>query len=69
MPSTERSFCTEYKPAECKKNADILVTPLSNHDRELHYQDKVIIEEFYTELYDSERSNIIHTNPKEVTDI
>ena len=62
-------YCTEYKPAECKKNADILVTVLNNHDREIHDQDMVIIEEFYTELYDSEQGTIIHTKPKEVTDI
>ena len=34
-------------------------------------QDKIIeqIEEFYTELYDSEQNTIIHTDPKEVLEI
>ena len=34
-------------------------------DREIRDQDKIIVE-FHTELYDSEQSTIIHTDPKEV---
>ena len=39
--------------------------------REIHDQDKSIkrIEEFYTELYDSEQSTIIHSDPKVVPKI
>ena len=37
------------------------------HGREIREQDKIIerIDEFYTELCDSEQNTIIHTNPKE----
>ncbi|MBA1447089.1 MAG: hypothetical protein FE835_19845 [Gammaproteobacteria bacterium] len=50
---------------------DRLITLLDKQGREIHDQDKIIerIEEFYTELYDSEQSTIIHTDPKEVPDI
>ena len=51
-----------------KLGQDRLVTHLDKQGREIHDQDKMIerIEEFYTELYDSEQSTIIHTDPKEV---
>ena len=47
---------------------DRLIAFLDNQGREIHDQDKIIerIKEFYTELYDSEQSNIIHTDPNEV---
>ena len=50
---------------------DRLITLLGKHGREIHDQDKIIerIEEFYTELYDSEQHTIIHTDPKEVPEI
>ena len=50
---------------------DRLITLLDKHGRKIRDQDKIIerIEEFYTELYDSERSTIIHTDPKDVPDI
>ena len=43
-----------------------LTTLLDKQVRKIHDQDKIIeiIEEFYTELYDSEQSTIIHTDPK-----
>ena len=51
-----------------KLRKDRLITPLDKQVREIHDQDKIIerIEEFYTELYDSEQSTIIHTDLKEV---
>ena len=50
---------------------DRLITLLDKQGREIRDQDKIIerIEEFYTELYDSEQSTIIHTDPKEVAEI
>ena len=44
---------------------------MDKQGREIHDQDKIIerIEEFYTELYDSEQSTVIHTDPKEVPQI
>ena len=46
---------------------DRLITLLDRQGREIHDQDKIIerIEKFYTELYDSEQSTIIHIDPKE----
>ena len=41
-----------------------LITLLDKQDREIHGQDKII-----TELYDSEQSTIIHTNPKDVPEV
>ena len=51
-----------------KLRKDRLITPLDKQVREIHDQDKIIerIEEFYTELHDSEQSTIIHTDLKEV---
>ena len=45
-----------------------LVTLLDKQGREIHDHDKIVerIEEFYTELYDSKQSTIIHTDPKDV---
>ena len=50
---------------------DRLITLLDKQGREIRDQDKIIerIEEFFTELYDIEQSNIIHTDPKEVPQI
>ena len=50
-----------------KLGQDRLITLLDKQDREIHDRNKVIgrIEEFYTELYDSEQSTIIHTDPKD----
>ena len=50
---------------------DRLITLQDKQGREIHDQDKIIerIEEFYTELYDSELNTIIHTDPKEVPEI
>ena len=44
-----------------------LITLVDKQDREAHDQDKIIerIEEFYTELYNSEQSTIIHTDPND----
>jgi len=54
-----------------KLGQDRLITLLGKQSREIHDQDKIIerIEEFYTELYDSEQSTIIHTDPEEVPQI
>ena len=54
-----------------KLGKDRLITFLDNQGREIRDQDKIIerIDEFYTELYDSEQSTIIHTDPKEVPEI
>ena len=51
-----------------KLGQDRLITHLDKQGREIHDQDKIIerIEEFYTELYDSEQSITIHTDPKDV---
>ena len=45
-----------------------LITLLDKQGREIHDQDKIIerIEEFNTELYESEHRTIIHTDPKYV---
>ena len=51
-----------------KLGQDRLITLLEKQGKEIHYQDK-IIEELCTELYDSEQSTIIHTEPKEVPEI
>ena len=50
---------------------DRLITFLDKQDREIHDEDKIIgrIEEFYTDLYDSEHNTIIHTYFKEVPEI
>ena len=47
---------------------DRLITLRDKQGREIRDQDKIIerIEEFYTELYDSEQNAIIHIDPKEV---
>ena len=49
----------------------VLVTLLDKQGREIRDQDKIIKrkEEFYTELYDSEQSAIIHTDPNEVPQV
>ena len=54
-----------------KIGQDRLITFLDKQGREIHDQDKIIerIEEFYTELYDSEQSTIIHTDPKRGTKV
>ena len=54
-----------------KLGQDTLITLLDKQDREIHDQDKIIerIEEFYTEVYGSEQSILIHTDPKEVPEI
>ena len=54
-----------------KLGQDRLITFLDKQGREIHYQDKIIelIEQFYTALYDSEQSTILHTDPKEVPEI
>ena len=50
---------------------DRLITLLDKQGRKIHDQNKIIerIEEFYTELYDSEQNTTIHTDPKEVPEI
>ena len=50
---------------------DRLITLLDKQGREIRDQDKIIerIEEFYTELYNSEQNTTIHTDPKEVPEI
>ena len=42
-----------------------MITLLEKNSKEIHDQDKIIerIEKFYSELYDSEQSTIIHTDP------
>ena len=47
---------------------DRLITLLDKQGREIRDQNMMTerIEEFYTELYDSEQNTIIHTDPKEV---
>ena len=57
--------------ASKKLGRDRLITLLDKQGRETHDQDKIIarIEEFYTELYDSEQSTKIHTVPTEVPEI
>ena len=63
------------QPEESPKNTDLgqdrQVTLLDEQGREIRDQDKIIerIEEFYTELYDSEQNTIIHTDPNEVPEI
>ena len=44
---------------------------MDKQGREIHDQDKITerIEVFYTKLYNSEQSTIIHTDPKEVPQI
>ena len=44
---------------------------MEKQGREFHDQDKIIerIQEFYTELYDSEQSTILHTDPNKVPEI
>ena len=57
---------------ESSKNAEArprqIFLLLDKQGREIYDQDKILerIEEFYTELYDSEQSTIIHTDPKDV---
>ena len=45
---------------------DRLVTLLDKQGREIRDQDKIVerINEFYTELYDSEQNTTNHTDPK-----
>ena len=45
-----------------------LMTLLDKQSTIIHDQDKIIerIDEFYSELYDSEQSTIFHTDPKKV---
>ena len=54
-----------------KLGQDRLITLLNKQGGEIHDQDKIIerIEEFYTELYDREQTTIIHTDPKDVSEI
>ena len=54
-----------------KLSQDRLVTLIDKQGKEIHDQDKIIerIEEFYTELYDSEQSTIIRTDPNDVSAI
>ena len=54
-----------------KLGQDRLITLLDKQGKEIHDQGKILkrIEEFYTELYGSEPSTIIHTDPKEVAEI
>ena len=62
---TSKSLRTE------KLGQDRLITLPDKQGREIHDQDKIIeqIEEFYTELYDSEQSTTVHTDPMEVPEI
>ena len=48
-----------------------LITVLDNQDREIQDQDKILerIEEFYTELYDSDQTVTIRTDPREVPSV
>ena len=48
-----------------------LITLLGKQGTEIRDQDKITerIEEFYTEIYDSKQSTIIHIDPKEVPEI
>ena len=54
-----------------KVGQDRLVTLLDKQEREINDKAKNVeqIEEFYTELYDSEQSTIIQTDTKEVPEI
>ena len=54
-----------------KLGQDRLITLLDKQGREIRDQDKIIeqIEEFYTDLYDSEQSTIIHTDQNKVPEI
>ena len=54
-----------------KLGQDRLITFLNKQGREIHDQDKTTErrEEFYTELFDRERSTIIHIDPNEVPQI
>ena len=54
-----------------KLGQDRLITLMDKQGREIHHQDTIIerIEQFYTELYDSQQSTIIHTDPTEVPEI
>ena len=53
-----------------KLDQDRLITLLDKQGREIHDQDNFVqrIEEFYTELYDSEQSTINHTDPRGTRD-
>ena len=48
-----------------------MITLLDKQGRDIHDQDNIIeiIQEFYTELYDSKQSTIIHSDPNEAPDI
>ena len=54
-----------------KLGLDKLITLIDKQGREIHDQDKIIerIDEFYTELYDSEQSTMVHTDQNDVSDI
>ena len=54
-----------------KLGKDRVIALLDKQGREIHDQDKLIerIEEFYTELYDSEQSATIPADPKEVPEL
>ena len=58
----------EESPKNGKPRQDRLITLLDKQGRKIYDQDKLVerTDEFYTELYDSEQSTIIHTEPKEV---
>ena len=48
-----------------------MITLLDKQGREIQEQDKIMerIEEFYSELFDSDQAVTIHTDPKEVPPI
>ena len=54
-----------------KLGQDRLITFLNKEGRGIHDQNKIIerIEDFYTELYESEQSTLIYTDPKDLPEI
>ena len=54
-----------------KLGQDRLVALLDKQGRQIRDQDKIIerVEELYTELYDSEKNTLTHTDPNEVPEI
>ena len=62
---------SEENPKNAEAMQNRLVTLLDKQGREIRDQYKIIkrIEEFITELYDTEQSTIIHTDPKVVPEI
>ena len=65
-----RDFNAKVRRSQ-KVGQDRLISLLDKHGIEIYDQDKIKqrIEEYYTELYDSEQSTIIHIGPKEVLEI